>query len=106
MRLNAYLCFAFSEVGEGSDVKNILLLFNLMYKNFENFPFIVIQYYAISFRYQEIFFEIPEYFGNDSLWRKGKESEPKSLKLSVHKGPTEDMFAMATIDLDDIFDQV
>lgn len=55
--------------------------------------------------YQEIFFEIPEYFGNDSLWRKGKESEPKSLKLSVHKGPTEDMFAMATIDLDDIFDQ-
>lgn len=56
-------------------------------------------------RYQEIFFEIPEYFGNDSLWRKGKESEPKSLKLSVHKGPTEDMFAMATIDLDDIFDQ-
>nr|XP_022292656.1 titin-like isoform X3 [Crassostrea virginica] len=56
-------------------------------------------------RYQEIFFEIPEYFGNDSVWRKGKENEPKSLKLSVHKGPTEDMFAMATIDLDDIFDQ-
>ena len=24
----------------------------------------------------------------------------------MHKGPTEDMFAMATIDLDDIFDQV
>lgn len=57
-------------------------------------------------RYQEIFFEIPEYFGNDSVWRKGKENEPKTLKLSVHKGPLEEMFAMATIDLDDIFDQV
>ncbi|XP_056014188.1 uncharacterized protein LOC125673462 isoform X4 [Ostrea edulis] len=55
--------------------------------------------------YQEIFFEIPEYFGNDSVWRKGKENEPKTLKLSVHKGPLEEMFAMATIDLDDIFDQ-
>ncbi|XP_061169238.1 titin-like isoform X2 [Saccostrea echinata] len=55
--------------------------------------------------YQEIFFDIPEYFGNDSVWRKGKEDEPKSLKLSVHKGPTEEMFAMATIDLDDIFEQ-
>lgn len=77
-----------------------------IFTNFKKFPYIVIQYHAIFLRYQEIFFEIPEYFGNDSLWRKGKESEPKSLKLSVHKGPTEEMFAMATIDLDDIFDQV
>ncbi|KAK3096492.1 hypothetical protein FSP39_000692 [Pinctada imbricata] len=58
--------------------------------------------YLFIYRYEELEFDISEYYGKDYIWRKGKENEPKELKISLHNGPTEEMFAMGTVDFGDL----
>ena len=53
-------------------------------------------------RYEELQFDISEYYGRDHIWRKGRDKEPRELKISMHMGQLEEMFAMGTVDFGDL----
>ncbi|OWF37664.1 titin-like isoform X2 [Mizuhopecten yessoensis] len=56
---------------------------------------------ATKSRFEEMSFDIPEEVP-DGVWTKPTKEEPQNIQVSVHVGPQEEIFAMATIDMEDI----
>jgi len=54
-------------------------------------------------RYEELLFDLPEEVPEGILViDKKPEDQPENIQVSVHFGPTEELFAMATIDWADV----
>ncbi|XP_060085801.1 protein piccolo-like [Ylistrum balloti] len=56
---------------------------------------------ATKSRFEEMSFDLPEEVP-DGVWTKPTKEEPQNIQVSVHVGPQEEIFAMATIDMEDI----